>query len=90
MSDEPELGAWEHSSVRAQMASAVEQQQQASAAEQEQLALVARLERQQLKFPHQFHRSIEPSPSQMKPPQMKPPQMIASRQYRSKQLALQW
>ena len=77
MSDEPELGAWEHSSVRAQMASAVEQQQQASAAEQEQLALVARLERQQLKFPHQFHRSIEPWPSQMKPPQMKPSQTAA-------------
>ena len=85
MSDEPELGAWEHSSVRAQMASAVEQQQQqASAAEQEQLALVARLERQQLKFPHQFHRSIEPSPSQMKPPQT-----AAWLQYRLKQLALQ-
>ncbi len=83
MLDEPELGAWEHSSVRAQMASAVEQQQ-ASAAEQEQLALVARLERQQLKFPHQFHRSIEPSPSQMKPPQT-----AAWLQYRLKQLALQ-
>ena len=84
MSDEPELGAWEHSSVQAQMASAVEQQQQASAAEQEQLALVEPRERQQLKFPHQFHRSIEPSPSQMKPPQT-----AAWLQYRLKQLALQ-
>jgi hypothetical protein len=85
MSDAPELDAWEHSSVQEQMVSVVEQQQQASAAEQEQLALVARLERQQLKFLHQFHRSIGPSPSQMKPPQMKPSQTAALLQYRSKQ-----
>ncbi len=89
MSDAPELDAWEHSSVQAQMVSEVEQQQQASAAEQEQLALVEPRERQQLKFPHQFHRSIEPSPSQMKPSQMKPPQTAALLQYRLEQLALE-
>ena len=83
MLDGRELVAWEHSSALEQTASAVEQQPQAWVAEQEQLALVARLERQQLQFPHQFHRSIEPSPSQMKPPQMKPSQTAALLQYRS-------